>query len=109
MGRGRLSSIKPKRRSRRRRLLPTIRTPRVGYGRSMRVGSLCDAADRKVVCDLHRGIDYRSLDQLESVLRTRTVKITKKDPCVYVRTNPFLVVLPARCDAGLDGEGRKHR
>src|SRR5216684_7935707 len=74
-----------------------------------RMGSLCDAADRNVVCDLHRGIDYRSLDQLGTVLKTRPVKITKKDPCLNVRTNPFLVVLPARCDVELDGEGRKHR
>src|ERR1700681_3468784 len=101
MARVRSSSMKPNRRSRRRRWLPTIRTPRVGYGRSMRVGSLCDAADRKVVCDLHRGIDYRSLDQLETVLRTRPVKITKKDPCVYVRTNPFLVVLQRDAMLGL--------
>jgi hypothetical protein len=78
-------------------------------GVSMRVGSLCDAADRNVVCDLRRGLDYRSLDQLETVLRTRPVKITKKDPCLHVRTNPFLVVFPARCNAELDREGRKHR
>ena len=81
----------------------------VGCGRSMRVGSLCDAADRNVVCDLRRGLDYRSLDQLETVLRMRPVKITKKDPCLHVRTNPFLVVFPARCNAELDREGRKHR
>jgi hypothetical protein len=28
------------------------------------MGRPCDAADRDVVCDLHRGIDCRSLDQL---------------------------------------------
>ena len=67
------------------------------------------AADRSVVCDLHRGLDCRNLDRLGTVLKTRPVKITKKDPSLHVRTSPFLVVLPARCDAELDGEGRKHR
>jgi len=34
------------------------------------------------------------------------IKIDKKDGWHNVRTNPFLAVLPARCDAGLDGESR---